>query len=357
MRVGLNVSVANGKLAGIGNYAFHLATHLPLVAPSDQWILFGPDKALFADAGVAVIRCNRGTARIVWEQLILPLAARKEQVDLLHGADFSRPVAYGRPTVNTIHDLSPFADQHFFPLSKRSYKKSLISFVVRASRAIITVSEFSRRELLSRFPFLDGKIFTVHLGVEPTPQVNRVENDRPFLLFVGTMEHRKNVVTLIRAFGMLTKRRRLPHRLVLVGKPGYGWDAIQNLIEESQLADAIDVLGYATPQRLAQLYHSASLFVYPSLYEGFGLPVLEAMASGTPVISSSATSLPEVGGDAAIYFEPHNVEQLADAIEAVLDSPTLQSQLRVKGSKQAAKFTWEKCARQHVDVYRKVLQQ
>lgn len=356
--MGLNVSSAHGRFAGIANYAFWLSWHLPRVAPNEEWIFFGPESEAFQErTGVKVVPRVPGTNRILWEQTMLPIAAWRARLDLLHGADFSRPVKYGRPTINTIHDLSPYASRFFFSGAKRIYKRNLISFTVRASDAIITVSEFSRRELLHRFPFLAGRVFAVHLGVEPTPEASPAKADRPFLLFVGTMEHRKNVTTLIRAFRILSGRRRLPHRLVLVGKPGHGWDAIHAALEQRPSSDDIEILGYVTAEHLAELYQSADLFVYPSLYEGFGLPLLEAMAVGTPVVSSSAASLPEVGGDAAVYFDPLNVEELADAIERVLDSSSLRGELRAKGLKRAAGFTWEECARKHVEVYRNVLGQ
>jgi glycosyltransferase involved in cell wall biosynthesis len=278
-------------------------------------------------------------------------------VDLLHGTDFSRPIVYGRPAINTIHDLSPYADSEFFPFGKRAYKQALIPIAVRRSLAIITVSEFSRKEILERFPALEDRVFAIHHGVEPTGCMERIASDPPFLLYVGTLETRKNLVTLIRAFRLVRERRRFPHRLALVGSTGYGAHAINSAIRENGVSDSVDLLGYLSRRELFGLYRSASLLVYPSVYEGFGLPLLEAMAHGTPVVCSNAASLPEVGGDAVVYFDPHNIEDIAAAIERVLDSPSLRTELSVKGFERARLFTWEECARKHLEVYRMVLAQ
>lgn len=361
IRIGLNISAAYGNFGGIGNYAFQLARHLPLVAQEVEWVFFGPDPSLVPELlreNVTVVAAGKtGPARILWEQTALPLAAHAHRIDLLHGADFSRPVFYGKPAVNTIHDLSPYANPRFFPAGKRAYKEALIPMAARRSSAIITVSEFSRRTLLERFPFLEDRLFAIHHGVDldPANGVERSGATPPFILFVGGLESRKNLVPLIEAFRVLRERRRIPHRLVLAGNRGYGTEQILSVIQASGISDAIELRGYVSRGALLDLYRSASLLVFPSVYEGFGFPVLEAMALGVPVVSSRATALPEVGGDAAVYFDPYSMEDMAAAIERVLDSPTLQVELREKGIKRAAKFTWEECARKHLDVYRRVL--
>lgn len=358
MRVGLNISTACGNLAGIGNYAFQLAKHLPVVAPDEDWVFLGPDSRfvpMLVRENARVFPREHGIPRILWEQTVLPSAARKANRELLHGTDFGGPLIYGRETINTLHDLSPFADSIFFPWAKRTYKKTLISLAARRDPAVITDSEFSRGEIIERFKIEPQRVFAIPLATDKVNGSRRVTADPPRLLFVGTLENRKNVARLIRAFGILHSRGGTQHRLVLVGQKGYGWEAIRTAIEQSGAASWVDVRGYVSETELKDLYACASVFVYPSLYEGFGLPVLEAMACGTPVVCSRAASLPEVGGDAAVYFDPHNVEEMADAMERVIDSPSLQSEMREKGLRQAARFTWEECARKHVEVYRKVL--
>lgn len=358
MRVGLNISTACGNLAGIGNYAFRLAKHLPIVGPDEEWIFFGSDSrftSALARENARVFAREPGIPRILWEQAVLPSAARKANPELLHGTDFGRPLVCGREAINTLHDLSPFADSTFFPWTKRVYKKALISLVARRDPAVITVSSFSRAEIIERFQIKPERVFAIPLGTDTANTSRRATEDPPRLLFVGTLENRKNVARLIEVFGILRSRRSIRHRLVLAGQPGYGWETIQSAIKQSGAASYVDIPGYVSHSELLDLYGSAAVFVYPSFYEGFGLPVIEAMAHGLPVVCSRATSLPEVGGNAAIYFDPYDVEEMVAAIERVIDSPSLQSEMRERGLRQAAKFTWEECARKHLAVYRTVL--
>lgn len=360
MRVGLNISAASGTFTGVGNYAFQLARAVASVAPEDEWIFFGvrADLAplLNRENARAVAAKRTGLARIFWEQTGLLIEARHEKVDLLHGMDFSRPVACRRPMINTIHDLSPFADGQYIPPARRAYVRTLMRHTARQSPAIITDSEFSRRQIIERLGGEERKVIAIPLGALPGKNgAARVKPERPFLLFVGNLEHRKNLVRLVKTFRLLRDRRRIPHRLVLCGRPGHGWGDIQAAIENEEVQDGIDLPGFVSNEELARMYRSAEVFVFPSVYEGFGLPVLEAMACGTPVVSSNAASLPEVGGDAVEYFDPYSVEEMAAAIERVLDSPARQAEIREKGLRQAAKFTWEECARKHLEVYRGVL--
>jgi len=359
MRVGLNISAASESSTGVGNYAFQLAKNVVALAPADEWFLLGANThvaPLLEGANVqATVTQRKGLARILWEQTGLPFEARRLKIDLLHGADFSRPLAYAGPMVNTIHDISPFVDSRYFSPVRRMYKRVVIRHAIRRSSAIVTVSEFSRRQIMERFSLDGSRVFAIALGVAQGNGVPHSSTGPPSILFVGNLEHRKNLVRLVEAFRLLRERRRIPHRLILAGKPGYGWEEIRAAIGKGGLQECVDVPGYVSNESLAKLYPSAELFVFPSVYEGFGLPVLEAMACGTPVACSSAASLPEVGGDAVEYFDPLNVEEMAAAMERVLHSPGLRAEMREKGLKQAAKFTWEDCARQHLEVYRRVL--
>ncbi|HEX5411982.1 MAG TPA: glycosyltransferase family 1 protein [Terriglobia bacterium] len=360
MKVGLNISAASGAFTGVGNYAFQLARAVISVAPEDEWIFFGTDAhlaPLLNRVNARPMTAQRtGLARILWEQAGLLLEARREKLDLLHGVDFSRPLAYRGRMVNTIHDLSPFADGQYIPWARRAYVRTLMSNAARRGLAVITVSEFSRRQIIERFCVDEERVFAIAHGVITNGNgAARSKSDAPYLLFVGNLEHRKNLVRLVKAFRLLRDRRRIPHRLVLCGRPGHGWGSILAAIEKEGVQNDIDLPGYLRDDGLARMYRSADLFVFPSVYEGFGLPVLEAMACGTPVVCSNATSLPEVGGDAVEYFDPYSVEDLAAAIERALDSPTRQAEMRERGLRQAGKFTWEECARKHVEVYRRVL--
>lgn len=344
----------------MGYYTLSLVQALVRVGGDIEWVLFGVAPSLGAIPRGENIRTLTakglvGVRRVVWEQLTLPRLAVQAGVNLLHCPDFSRPALNSIPVVNTIHDLSYWAPQPFFSLAKRVYKRTLAHFTVARSQRIIAVSHFSREEILRRFHVDKERVCVIYNGVDPVSPPPRLGEDRPFLLFVGTLEERKNIVRLIQAWTRLRVAGRIPHRLVLVGEHGWGWQKILTAIRESAFRGDIEARGYVGRDKVFALCAAADLFVYPSLYEGFGLPVLEAMACGTPVICSRAASLPEVAGDAAEFFDPASSEDLAATIERVLGSAELRAALRRKGLERASKFSWDECGRRHCQVYRDLL--
>jgi glycosyltransferase involved in cell wall biosynthesis len=230
-------------------------------------------------------------------------------------------------------------------------------FTMQRSERIIADSEFACSEILHRFPMAENKVVVIHCGVDLELKRPHLEGEPPFILFVGTHEERKGVLTLVRAYSLLRHQGRIPHKLVCVGKPGYGWDRIKASVEGSPVREHIEIRGYETRSKVLELYQSADLFVYPSVYEGFGLPILEAMACGTPVVCTRAASMPEVAGNAAEYFEASNAEDLAGAIERVLSSAEKRGCMRDKGLERVKIFSWDECARRHCAVYRKVMEE
>jgi glycosyltransferase involved in cell wall biosynthesis len=361
MRIGLNISTASTSPTGVGNYALHLAKTLPSVAPDDEWVFLGADPKLalhlhLTRANARVVTTHgRGLARVPWEQIGLPISARRYRVDLLHGADFSHPIAYTGGTINTIHGISPFADEDFYPPLKRAYKRALITLALRRSAAIITVSEFTRRQILEQFSINEDKVFAIHHGVQPACTRCEPKSDPPFLLFVGTLENRKNLVPLVHAFRILKVEYGIPHHLILAGKPGYGSESIRSAIESSGVSGAIQLRGYVSQDELVDLYRSATILAFPAVWEDFGLPVIEAMSYGTPVVCARAAALPEVAGDAAEYFDPYSPENIANAIQRVLYSRERWLELHSKGLERVLRLTWEESARKHVEVYRQTL--
>jgi glycosyltransferase involved in cell wall biosynthesis len=235
------------------------------------------------------------------------------------------------------------------------YKRALGYLALKHSDRIIVVSEFTRMEVLRHYPIDAQRVTVIHHGVNPVLRTHRERPKHPFLLFVGTLEHRKDLVTLVRAFDVVRERGRISHRLILVGQPGFGWSQIKAAIAGSRYRQDIEICGYLKREAVEELLQTADLFIYPSVYEGFGLPVLEAMACGTPVVCSRAASLPEVAGDAAEYFEPSEVDDLAAATERVLSSTEKQAEMRQRGLERAKLFTWDECARKHLEVYKGLL--
>jgi glycosyltransferase involved in cell wall biosynthesis len=230
---------------------------------------------------------------------------------------------------------------------------------------ILTISESAKRDIVEFLQVDPQKVWVTPLASRyshltpvpnPTPTTHPwLQNQIPYLLFVSTIEPRKNIITLIAAFNHLKTRDRLPHHLVLVGKKGWKYEPIFAAIAESPWRDTIHHLNYLNDADLPQFYRQADLFVYPSHYEGFGLPVLEAMTLGAPVVTSNTSSLPEVAGNAALLVDPGDPMQLADAILKVVSDRDLRSTLIVKGKHQAAQFSWQRTAELTLEAYRSLL--
>jgi glycosyltransferase involved in cell wall biosynthesis len=360
MRIGINCSVISGRLTGVGYYVSHLVDALIRFEKGHEWVLLGLDSevaAFSAACNVSVIAAPalHGWRRIAWEQQALPRLVKREGLDLLHCPDFSRPLLTSTPVVNTFHDLSYYA-RGFFSVPKLAYKRALTRVSVLKSSSLIAVSRFTRDQLVERFAVDPVKVKVIYSGVEIPAAAPVDPPSQPFVLFVGTLEKRKNVRCLIEAFTKLNKEREMPYRLVLAGQQGEDWPEVASALEASSVRRQIEVLGYVSQADIYRLYRSADLLVYPSYYEGFGLPIIEAMACGLPVICSSTTALPEAGGEAAIYFNPQSPDELKQAMQRVLSSTDLRAQMRQKGLQHAARFSWEKCARQHCELYQQTSQ-
>lgn len=283
----------------------------------------------------------------------MTMFARRERVDVVHSIYF-RPPTTRRPSVVTIHDISFEFFPQFFSRGALVRDRTLVRASARAATRVITVSETSRRDLIQRYGLPEERVVAIPNGVGPqfrpaSSGGQRLEQrgGRPFtVLAVGTLQPRKNLLRLVDALSIVA--RRVPIRLRVVGPDGHQAAAIRERLTSSV---ETDVVGWLDDDQLAAEYRSADLFVYPSIYEGFGLPVVEAMASGTPVVTTTGGSLPEVAGDAAIVVEPHDVAALATAIERVLQDRDLALLLRERGLIRASSFSWQESARRHLAVY------
>ena len=299
------------------------------------------------------------------EQLLITRASRHG--DLLHVPHFNAPLLHRGPLIVSIMDVIHLNSPAYRrKLSTFVYVRPMLNAVARKADHIVTVSDFSKRQIIQTLGIPESRVTVIHCGVgkEFAPRYSpdgsqRVANSLgirlPFILYVGNLKPHKNVKTLLRAFADLRKHKRLPHSLLIVAdderrKPG--------IVEECLRLGICDTTIFApqvSPSLLPAVYAAADLLVMPSTLEGFGLPVLEAMACGTPVLASSAGSLPEVGGDAALYFDPLSAEELAAQMERVLQSHELQLSLRDAGIRRASQFSWETAARRHLELYRCVL--
>ena len=380
MRVGIDLSpLAYGnRTRGIGVYAENLAAALLAQDATNEYMLLtsrGPEEYVIPfplaqnakHISIAAPALGRATP-LASHQMLLPLYARRLRLDVLHVPAISfNPSMPGMalwqtvPTVVTCHDLMPLHPELAL-LSHARYRrfyKTQLSACCRAAH-LICVSEYTAREVEKKLGVAREKISVIHHGVparapqrEISDSVRAVTTRAPFLLHVGGDEPQKDQTTVLRAFGLLCRNPAFQHNLILVGK--HHGDDMPALEQSTRAARRILRLYQATRADLDALYAQCDVFVFPSLYEGFGLPVLEAMRAGAPVITTNVSALPEIAGDAALYVEPQNAEALARAIRRVLDDERARVQLSEAGERRAQEFTWARAAEMTRAVYAQVL--
>ena len=355
------------RSAGIHWYIYNLLQHLPEADPGVEYTVFLRDGGYPQRVGLRTqpsdLPTHRPPVRFLWEQVVQPWAACRTGLDLLHCPAFVGPLLGAVPFVVTVHDLSFRLFPEGFRGGNRTYLQILTAQSVRRARRVVAVSESTRQDLVRLYGLAPGRVDVVYNGVDaafrplPAGEVAafRARKGLPerFLLFVGTLEPRKNIVRLLEAYARLTKPRS---PLMLVGGKGWFYDQVFLRVEELDLADEVSFVGYVPAEELPWWYNAAAAFVYPSLYEGFGLPALEAMACGTPVVTSTTSSLPEVVGQAGILVEPTDVAALTAALQRVLQEAALREQMRATGLARAARFSWPETATGTVRSYRRALE-
>ena len=372
--VGYDATSAVHQSAGIGRYTRQLLEALNALDDGTHYKLFycarGPSNGglpeLDARFSVRPVPVSDRLANVVWHRARVPLPVQVliGRFDVFHSPDFTLPPVAGRPTVLTVHDLAFLrTPQCAFP-TLRAYLERVVPRSIRRATRVIAVSESTRRDCIDLLGVSPDKISTVHEGVSAVfrppsdPDADRLHLrtmgiECPYILSTGTLEPRKNYERLLQAFAVL-RARGDDRVLVVAGRPGWLYEPIHETVRRLKLTDCVT---FVTPndRDLRRLYGAADAFVYPSLYEGFGIPPLEAMACGAPVICSSTASLPEVVGDAAVTFNPYDVEEIADAMRSVLEDPLVARRLRRQGIERAASFTWERAATGTLDVYHRAL--
>ncbi len=304
------------------------------------------------------LRCSLN--RTVWSQVRLPLALATRDFDLLHVPGHRAPWLLRGKLVVTIHDL---AFLKFPDTFKKLHRQRLTWFTcnaVRRADRIIAISESTKRDLGELLGVESARIDVVHHGVDHDsfrPDVVPATRAAPYILSVGTLQPRKNYVMLIRAFKKLCETWRDPLELLIAGQRGWLWEEAEREALKRPFAERVHFLGYVPDEELARLYRGASFVAMPSLYEGFGLPLLEAMACGAPVVAANASCFPEVLGDAAILLPPEDESAWADTMHELLLAPARRAALRERGLARARSFSWSQTAERTIAVYRRALQQ
>jgi glycosyltransferase involved in cell wall biosynthesis len=370
MRIAIDTTAMPANRAGAGVYTYQLTRALTAALPDgdhlavfDRWGAFddleGPNLRLYR-----VALGGRGR-RLVWEQTELPRTLHAAGVQVFHSPHHSLPaVRQGWRNVVTIHDVTFRLLPWRYTPARRIYMSAVTALASVRADAIIVPSASVKRDFLRLYCGRADRVTVIPEAAPPSMRViedctelgqarERLGLPERFILSVGTLEPGKNRGALVQALAHL-RARGLPHRLVVVGQRGWGAGHPEPEAERLGIADAVNSTGYVDDADLPRIYNLADAFVFPSWREGFGLPPLEAMACGTPVVSSDRPAMPEILGDAALYAPPGRPDLIADALEQVLTDDSLHERMRARGLEQASRYSWERAANETLAVYRRV---
>jgi glycosyltransferase involved in cell wall biosynthesis len=361
--------------SGIGLYAYHLIRELAKLQTQEDFSLslcFQPSVKNWLQGNLSIpeklqsypdVKClpipvSLSNILTKFPNPLIPyLENFLDSPDILHGLDHVVYPCRQSRKVMTIHDVTFIKYPEFVNRIVKTYTQR-IKQCLEWTDLVIANSESTKRDISEYLDVPPEKIFVTPLASRYTSLSNNLSSltvTKPYLLFVSTLEPRKNLINLISAFNYLKDKYKLEHNLILIGKKGWKYEPIFKKINQSPFRDSIQHLDYLADDLVAEYYQQAEVFVYPSFYEGFGLPVLEAMTLGCPVVTANTASLPEVTRDSAILINPNNHLEIAEAIYQVLSNTSLRQELIAKGKKQAAKFSWQKTAQATMQAYRYLL--
>lgn len=375
MRIGFDISAQSLPRSGIGQYQIHLLQALLRLDKENDYLLYAfnlRNRERFKEIQFPYqnydIRVSPIPQRLItlwWMVFNAPSLERVVgECDLYQVSEICVQPVRKAKTVAMVHDLTTL----LFP--EHHVKSNVFLHNQRFKRlnrvdGILTNSQATKSDIVKHLNINPDKIFVTHLGADKRfrqmekedvyPILQKYELKKPYILFVGTLEPRKNVETLIRAFNQLKQSHNIPHELVLAGQKGWLYQKIFEAIESSPFKSDIRLMDYLPDNDLPALMNGAEVFAYPSFYEGFGLPVLEAMQCGTPVVTSNISSLPEVGGEACLYVHPESSDELSETLYKVLRDKAFQKTLSEKGIMQAKRFSWEKCAKETLEAYGQIV--
>lgn len=370
MRIVLDARTVGQEFSGVGNYVLELVRGFSRLNEDHEFLL-----GVWGDSPLAQLDLDQRFRFFpipfshenhplgdLWEEFVLPRRARREQVDVLHGPAFLIPtVRHDVATVVTIHDLVAFSHAETIPWKYAAYMRRLIRRAAHAATRVITDSESVRRDIRKRFHIPADRLDCIPLGVPsrfrpaPTEDIRRVREryaiPRDYLLFVGNLEPRKNLPGLVRAYRTIREQSDREVDLVVAGRIAWKSGPLLRELGAEDLRGNVHTTGFVDAGDLVALYSGAEAFMFPSFWEGFGLPVLEAMACGTPVIASDLASIPEVAGDAAQLISPDSPDAIAEAALRLLRDPAVHADYVQRGLARAREFPWERTAVKTLQVY------
>lgn len=377
IRIGIDISRSIEESTGVGYYAKNLVHALAGVDSENDYILYG----IFCDCypkrwkkavvpGASNFRLHQKRLPSWWvDRKWKNFGKYKErlmgEIDVLHSTAFTMPLLSRPKIVVTVHDLGCFIFPQYHAAANYQFVTKHLHLAARRANLIIAVSESTKKDVQRYLHIPDEKIevtyeaagdifFNRHPPDSIAAMKTKYHITKPYFLAVGSIEPRKNLSRALVAFKALLEMKGANYQFVIAGGKGWKNEAFYTLLKKLDIDSHLVFTGYVKEEELPPLYQGAEAFIYPSIYEGFGLPVLEAMASGVPVITSNVSSLPEVAGDAALLVNPMEVFEIYEAMEALVTNPSLREDLKGKGLEQSKKFSWEKTALDTLKIYRKV---
>jgi len=381
MIIGIDASRANHQeRTGVEEYSFQIIQHLKKITPDNIRVVLYTDKPLQGELANLPenwsVKVLDWPPRRFWTQIRLSWEMLTNSPDVLFIPAHVFPIIHPRKTVMTIHDIAAVKFPESYSWFERWYTLCSSKQAVKKLWKVIVPSEFTKQELISNFQFpISNKIAVISHGYDRekfklktgdysplappgregnfSTLLNKYKITQPFIISIGRLEEKKNTVKIIKSFENLKivlKLKIKNLKLVLVGKPGFGYEKVKEAISNSQFKTDIVVPGWVDEEDLPKLLHTAEVFVFPSLYEGFGLPILEAFACGVPVVASKGNSLEEVGGDACEYVDAMNVEEISEAINKLLQNADFRMQNVKNGLERVKEFSWEKCAEETMKI-------
>lgn len=359
MRIGIDASRAFLKRrTGIEEYSYQVIRSLRDEIPDESVVLYVRKKLIFEggrlhfslpaiDFKIPEAWNVRGLwAPRFWTQVRLSLEVFLHAPDVLFIPAHTVPLIHPEKTIVTIHGLEYEFSPESYGFWERLYMRLTIRYSVSVASQIVAVSENTKRDLVRLYTVPEEKIKVIYEGLSSYLSHGQVakKKERPYFFFIGRLETRKNIVRIIEALDIFKKKTGLPHELVLAGKPGYGYQEIKHRISKSEYKEAIHEIGYVSEAEKWELLRCAEALVFPSLYEGFGLPVIEAQTVGTPVITAHTSSLPEIAGDGALLIDPVEPRAIASAMETLVRNPEKRADIIEKATRNSQRFSWKKCA-------------
>lgn len=362
MRIGIDARMLSERVAGIGRYTSQITAEL--AKKSHDFFLYTPRPPITGDWSrknitLRTSNCSGRAYKLLWSWSVLPALAWHDDVDIFWGATHRLPPILPRSTarVVTIHDLTWKYAGETMPLVNRFLEKRLMPHAINKADRIIADSQSTMQAIMAQYPHLSNKVRVVHLGLTTLPKPNKflsletIGITRPYFLFVGTLEPRKNLSRLLKAYSLLDEKTQNQAMMVIAGGQGWGRGDVRDLVISMGLSGRVLVTGYVNESLLSTLYANALFLAMPSIYEGFGLPLIEAMSFGIPVLTSSVSSMPEVAHDAGLFVDPHDEHSIASKLNELIYMREIRNQLALKAKLNSRRFSWIRAARETMAIF------